>query len=154
MVNPLRVAYLIVDLDHGGAQKLLTWIAPRLVSRGVQVEIITLKDLVRLDPGVPVRRLRMRAPWDVRAIPRLVGMLRDFRPHVLHTHLFHANVLGRICGRLARVPHIRSTYHTLEGPPWHRALDRLTAPLADSHEFVSKAVARHIGLSRGKGSTS
>jgi glycosyltransferase involved in cell wall biosynthesis len=138
----LRVAFLIVDLDHGGAQRLLTWIAPRLRSRGIEVEIISLKDKHSL---APVRTLGMRGSWDLRAIPRLLRILREFRPHVLHTHLFHANVLGRLCGRLAGVPHIRSTLHTLEGPPWHRALDRLTAPLADSHEFVSDAVARHIG---------
>ena len=138
----LRVALLIVDLGHGGAQRLLTWIAPRLKAH---VEVIVLKDPVLLDPGVPVRRIKMRGPWDARAIPRLVSALCDFRPDVLHTHLFHANVLGRLCGRLAGVPHIRSTLHTLEGPPWHRALDRLTAPLADSLEFVSDAVARHIG---------
>lgn len=138
----LRVAYLIVDLDGGGAQRLLTWIAPRLKARGIDVEIFTLKEGRSL---APVRSLGMRGAWDLRAIPRLVCELRKFRPHVLHTHLFHANVLGRLCGRLAGVPHIRSTLHTLEGPPWHRALDRLTAPLADSHEFVSNAVARHAG---------
>jgi len=142
--NP-RVAYLIVDLGHGGAQRLLTWVAPRLVARGIAVEVIALKGVVRLDPGVPVRRVGMRGSWDASAIPKLVRILRDFRPGVLHTHLFHANVLGRLCGRLAGVPHIRSTLHTLEGPAWHRALDRLTASLADSHEFVSNAVARHAG---------
>lgn len=139
----LRIAFLIVDLERGGAQRLLSWIAPRLKWRGVEVEVITLKDAVRLDPGVPVRRLRMRGSWDVSAIPRLVGILRDFRPHVLHTHLLHANFLGRICGRLARVPHIRSTLHTLEGPAWHGVLERLSGPLADSIEFVSAAVAAH-----------
>lgn len=139
-----RVAFLIVDLDHGGAQRLITWMAPRLQARGADVHVITLKDVAPLNPGVPVRRLGM-SKWSVLAIPRLVALLRDLRPDVLHTHLFHANVLGRLCGRLAGVPHIRSTLHTLEGPPWHRALDRLTAPLADSHEFVSLAVARHAG---------
>lgn len=144
MAQSLRVAFLIVDLDHGGAQRLLTWIAPRLAARGLDVHVISLTDNVRLDPGVPVRRLGMRK-WSLDAIPRLVGILKDLSPDVLHTHLFHANVLGRLCGRLAGVPHIRSTLHTLEGPPWHRALDRLTAPLAHSHEFVSQAVARHAG---------
>jgi glycosyltransferase involved in cell wall biosynthesis len=145
MPSSLRVAYLIVDLERGGAQRLLTWIAPRIAARGAEVEVITLKGAVHLDPGVRVRKLGMRGPWDATAIPRLVRILREFRPQVLHTHLFHANVLGRLCGRLAGVPHIRSTLHTLEGPAWHRAIDRLTAPLADSHEFVSEAVARHIG---------
>jgi glycosyltransferase involved in cell wall biosynthesis len=140
----LRVAFLIVDLDYGGAQRLITWIAPRLTARGLDIHVITLKDNVRLDPGVPVRRLGMRK-WSLDAVPRLAGILKRLRPDVLHTHLFHANVLGRLCGRLAGVPHIRSTLHTLEGPPWHRALDRLTARLAHSHEFVSEAVARHAG---------
>ncbi|HEY3227094.1 MAG TPA: glycosyltransferase [Planctomycetota bacterium] len=163
MAKSLRVAFLIVDLDRGGAQRLLTWIAPRLAARGGVVEVITLKDTTPLagsleSAGIAVRRLGMRGAWDVRAIPRLVAALRAFRPHVLHTQLFHANVLGRLCGRLAGVPHIRSTFQTLEGPSWHRALDRLTAPLADSHEFVSKAVARrwgrrgeivHYGVPRG-----
>ena len=143
MAEILRIAFLIVDLEGGGAQKLLTWIAPRLAARGAKVEVITIKDSGRLNPGVPVRRLHMRAPWDLSAIPKLVGILRNFRPHVLHTHLVHANFLGRICGRLARVPHVRSTLHTLEGPAWHGVLERLSGPLADSIEFVSAAVASH-----------
>jgi len=149
MADSFRIAFLIVDLEGGGAQKLLTWIAPRLAARGAKVEVIAIKDAGRLNPGVPVRRLHMRAPWDLRAIPRLVGILRDFRPHVLHTHLVHANFLGRLCGRLARVPHIRSTLHTLEGPAWHGVLERLTAPLADSIEFVSAAVAAHAARRSG-----
>jgi glycosyltransferase involved in cell wall biosynthesis len=144
----IRVAYLIVDLIRGGAQRLVTWIAPRIKARGADVEVITLKDDAPLaetleSQGIRVRRLDMRSAADVRAIPRLVGHLNDFDPHVLHTHLFHANVLGRICGRLAGVPYIRSTLHTLEGPLWHRALDRLTTPFADALEYVSNAVAEH-----------
>lgn len=99
--------------------------------------------------GIPVLRLRMRHPADASVVPRLARALRELGPDLLHTHLVHANALGRVAGRLAGIARIRSTIHTLEGPPWHWAAERLTAPLADEIEFVSRAAARHAARRAG-----
>lgn len=50
---------------------------------------------------------------DVRAARELWRVLRRVRPDVLHTHTPKAGVLGRVVGRLARVPVVVNTVHGL-----------------------------------------
>jgi glycosyltransferase involved in cell wall biosynthesis len=53
---------------------------------------------------------------DVRALRELRRAMRDFRPHIVHTHTAKAGVLGRIAARSARVP---ATVHTFHGHLLH-----------------------------------
>jgi glycosyltransferase involved in cell wall biosynthesis len=48
---------------------------------------------------------------DVRAVRELVGLMRKFRPHVVHTHTAKAGAVGRVAARLAGVPVVVHTYH-------------------------------------------
>lgn len=50
---------------------------------------------------------------DVRAFVQLVRLLRQVRPDILHTHNPKPGILGRIAGRLARVPLVVNTQHGL-----------------------------------------
>ena len=57
--------------------------------------------------GIPVEMLgasRLRHAWRVER--RLVAHWRSWRPDVVQTFLFHANVLGRIAARRAGVSHV------------------------------------------------
>jgi glycosyltransferase involved in cell wall biosynthesis len=54
---------------------------------------------------------------DVRALGQLVGILRRLRPDILHTHNPKPGVLGRIAGRVARVPLVVNTQHGLYAQP-------------------------------------
>jgi glycosyltransferase involved in cell wall biosynthesis len=49
---------------------------------------------------------------DARAFAWLVGEMRRFRPHLVHTHKAKAGVLGRLAARACRVP---ATVHTFHG---------------------------------------
>lgn len=51
------------------------------------------------------------AAGDARALAALVALLRQVRPHIVHTHTAKAGVLGRIAARLCGVPHTVHTYH-------------------------------------------
>lgn len=75
-----------------------------------------------------------RAPsaWgDVRALAQLVRLLRHERPDVLHTHNPKPGVLGRIAGRLARVPVVVNTQHGLYAQPADRLRRRLPVYAAE-----------------------
>jgi len=62
---------------------------------------------------------------DVRAFCEIVRLLRRERPDVLHTHNPKPGVLGRIAGRLARVPVIINTQHGLYAQPTDRLRRRV-----------------------------
>lgn len=69
-----------------------------------------------------------RAPGalgDLRALRELHRLLRQERPHVLHTHNPKPGVLGRIAGRLAGVPVVVNTQHGLYAQPTDRLRRRL-----------------------------
>lgn len=53
----------------------------------------------------------IRAGDDARALARLVGELRRFRPHIVHTHTAKAGALGRIAAALSGAPVIVHTFH-------------------------------------------
>jgi glycosyltransferase involved in cell wall biosynthesis len=80
---------------------------------------------------------------DVRAVRELYRLIRAERPVVLHTHNPKPGVLGRIAGRLARVPVVVNTQHGLYAQPTDRlrrrlpvyALERIAAAFGH-HELV------------------
>lgn len=75
-------------------------------------------DMLALRPEQGV--LPIVLPWlgreiapsgDIRTLIELVRLFRAFRPHVVHTHLAKAGVLGRLAARLTGVPVVIHTFH-------------------------------------------
>jgi glycosyltransferase involved in cell wall biosynthesis len=154
---PVRVVHLITELSHGGSQSAL-------------LRLLQASDGSRFRPlvacwyggdgavahelraaGFRVVDLGMGSGSRLAPLLRLYRLLRQERPQILHTWMFHANVPGRIIGRLAGVPVIISSERTMgqEGR-MRREANRLTAPLADRIICVSTPVATYareqIGL--------
>jgi glycosyltransferase involved in cell wall biosynthesis len=53
----------------------------------------------------------VRPLGDLLTVQRLFRLIRQYRPHIVHTHTAKAGVVGRIAARLARVPIVIHTYH-------------------------------------------
>src|SRR5439155_4899530 len=77
--------------------------------------------------------------------PRLLAVMRAWRPDVVHSHLAIAGVVARPCARRTGVPHLVSTLHNLtdwEERAWDpvRLLDRRTLRWCDAVVAVSEAI--------------
>jgi len=68
------------------------------------------KSLERLQV-VPALGREIRGLQDLAAFVRLVRLMRQVRPHVVHTHTAKAGTLGRLAARLTGVPVVVHTYH-------------------------------------------
>ena len=150
----MRVLHVITGLAAGGAEQQV-----RLLVRHstADAEVATLTNpgtvaaALRAD-GVPVHDVGMRGNRDPAGVPRLVRLMRRGRFDLVHTHLFRAGVHGRVAARLARVPVVIATEHSLnarliEGRPASagvRALYLTTERLGHATIAVSAAVARRL----------
>ena len=107
----LRILHLIPSLRYGGAENQLLQMVRHRSARGHEHSIVTmlepdLADALPLDTErIHVTTLGMR-----RGMPSLAGfsnfcrLLRSEKPQILHTWMYHANLLGLVAGRIAGVP--------------------------------------------------
>ncbi|HAG84023.1 MAG TPA: glycosyl transferase family 1 [Cyanobacteria bacterium UBA12227] len=144
--KPLRITFLITSLEYGGRQTQLIRIGTKLKRLGWTIEVVSMCSPQAFteelkDRGIPVFSLNMqRGVPDFRAIWKLAKILNQSQPHILHSHLVHANLLARITRLLVRVPVLISTAGNInEGGRWREIAYRLTDPLCDLTTNVSKA---------------
>lgn len=120
-----RVFHLITSLNFGGTENFLKQIVLGLKDRYdfsvgyIKQEGITAAELRRA--GISVTKLTN--PWT------LCRRLRTWKPALLHTHMYRANMVGRLAGKLARVPAIVSSQRSSDDwkKIYHIWLDRFTA---------------------------
>lgn len=148
-----RLLLLTTELRPAGAERVVAELALGLDPARWQVWVASLwspggQDGAVADElrarGVPVVALRLRGKLDLPRAAGLIRLLRRFRPHVLHAHLFHANLAARLLGRLGGARRVVATHHVVERRPLpaRRLLERLTAGRDDVTVCVSEAVAR------------
>ena len=136
MNDRIRIALLITDLDTGGAERNLATLAAGLDRERFEVAVASIMPPGRIGEelaakGIPVTDLGMTHRANLFAFIRLVRWLKETRPEILHTWLFHANVLGRLAAKFAKVPRIVSSIRVAEPRRWHLWLDRRTSSRAD-----------------------
>jgi glycosyltransferase involved in cell wall biosynthesis len=108
----LTIAHLITGLETGGAERMLA----RLVTAGDRSRhrsvVISLTGLGTTgqqitEAGIDIRTLgAQRGLPDPRAVFRLRAILRELRPDVLQTWLYHADFLGLLAHWLGSAPQL------------------------------------------------
>lgn len=153
-----RITLLTTNLARGGAESQVASLAQRLAARGWQASVISLLEPSAFreqlaSAGVPVFSLHMTpgVPHPL-AFLRLLHLLRRLRPQILHCHMFHANLMGRLARLFCFVPVVLATLHSAAESSrrtgairWRDRLYRWSDPLATLSVAVAPAVAdRHL----------
>lgn len=121
--RPLRVLHVIHSLAPGGAEAVLIDLAAAAPTTNLTLAVMPLvqgadqrylRALHALD--VPVLSLDLPSRWDPRAFPRSLARLEAWRPHIVHTHMQHADIVGALAARRLQVPMV-STLHALHDEP-------------------------------------
>lgn len=149
---PLRIAYVITDLEIGGVPLHLLRLASAVQARGHDVRVLALGGAGPVaamleQAGVPVEVCGARSSLDVRLWWRLVRRLRRYRPDLVHSLLFHANIAVRLAGPLAglRPRQIICEIQTVEVQRrWHLVVDRWTQRLCRVEVGNSPSVIKHL----------
>jgi glycosyltransferase involved in cell wall biosynthesis len=151
-----RLLYVINDLAVGGAQRVLVSQAKGLDRTRLDVEVASL-ELVPEGPlikelvshGITVHRLLSPGEPVPLAFTRLVSLMKEWRPDLIHTHLVAAGVMARAAAHVAGSGRLLVTLHNLrdwEEKRFHplRWLDRRTIARCDRVVAVSDAIHQAV----------
>src|ERR1017187_9236864 len=130
----MRIIYVLTSLGMGGAERVVLALASRMTQSGHSVALLVLRPPVaeQWPTDLPVVHMEMRK----NPLSALMGIeegrrfLREFRPDLIHSHSFHANIVARLLKGLAPTQVISTVHNVYEGG-WTRMLAyRLTDGLA------------------------
>ncbi len=140
--GPIKVLQLLVTMPVGGAENMVLALATCLDPREFQVTVACLgapgamaEELAR--EGRPVLSLGLdpkRTPaWRLYGAAR--SLLKEVQPDILHTHLYHPNLYGRLAALGLGLKGVVATVHNLyKRVKLHRCL--LNALLARVSDYV------------------
>ena len=153
-MSKIKVLRIISSLPIGGVEKTLLSLLPRLNKEGFDVSICCLYkrgDLAKEmeNAGIPVHFIGMRSRIDFdlkyfNGIRKLVDFLKREKIDIVHTHMYKANIPGRIAALLARVPVIIANEHNIDNwkSPSQFYIDRILANFTSKIIVVSDAVRK------------
>lgn len=146
MSKKINVLQLMTDSKIGGAERVVLQLSKGLDINRFTVSICCLAERGPIfdeaeEAGIKIYSLGIKNRWDFLKILRLVKILKKLNIHILHAHLFHANILSRIIGKISNVPIIISTEHIMGMESSLRILvNRLTSTFVTKYIVVSEAV--------------
>lgn len=143
------VVHVITTLDIGGAQSLLLDIARHIDRSKYEILIAFLHGEAPEidDPRISVTDFSGNGTIRPFAFVPMARWMRRVKADLVHTHLVHADLLGRWAARLARVKRVVMTRHygidNKQDSRMYKLADR-SAKGADAVVAVSRAVASHL----------
>jgi glycosyltransferase involved in cell wall biosynthesis len=105
----MRIVFIITGLSTGGAETMLLKLLERLDRNRFSPYVISLTALGEIGPriaalGIPVEAMGIKPGLpSPMGFLRLVSVIKRIKPDVVHTWLYHADLLGGLAARLAGV---------------------------------------------------
>jgi glycosyltransferase involved in cell wall biosynthesis len=150
--EPIRVLRVIARLNMGGPAIHVANLASGLESRGYQTTLVA-GSLARGEDSMAFLAERLGVPvvsvpqiqrevsllHDARSVLRVAELIRELRPHILHTHTAKAGAIGRLAALTAGPARPPVVVHTFHG---HVLKGYFNAPRTAFFRQIERALAR------------
>jgi glycosyltransferase involved in cell wall biosynthesis len=120
--DSLKLMHIITSLDMGGAEMMLYRLLKQIDHARFENQVICMipsgvvGDKIRA-LGIPVTSLKMRSGRpSLKALFKLIRLLQHERPALLHTWMYHADLLGSLAGSVTGTPIIWGIHNTSLDP--------------------------------------
>ncbi len=161
-MSKIRILHLITRLPVGGAERLLLGVLSRLDPQRYESTVCCIQDRGELAGEVEAMGIRLvalnlmdKGGFDRRVTPTLVELIHRERIELVHSHLYHANLYGRLAAFRAGVPIIASVHNTYTKRKWYRHLlnrwlGKRTARVIAGSAEVREDIRRHDHIDDSK----
>jgi glycosyltransferase involved in cell wall biosynthesis len=150
--QPIRILRVIARLNMGGPAIHVANLAAGLADRGYQTTLVAgslargedsmafLADRLGIEVvSVPEIQREVSFLHDARSVLRVTELIRELRPHILHTHTAKAGAIGRLAALSAGSARPQIVVHTFHG---HVLKGYFDAPRTAFFREIERALAR------------
>lgn len=150
------VLHVLPTLEGGGAERVVHDICAQLPHEGFRVFVVSILrggplELDFRKSGIPFRILHVRGVFGWKAIRELIRVMHLRRPAIVHTHLFGADMWGRVAAICAGIRIRISTEHNVnrEHGIAKRLLKQVFSMVTTWFIAVSDAVKQSMMIEEG-----
>ncbi len=152
----MRVMHITRLTNIAGSERHLMSLLPGLVEAGFDVSCVMLEDPARpvdafaahmVENGVSVHRIPMRWHLDFTTWADLREYIEEWEPHIVHTHLVHADFYGLLVADAAGAPLLISSRHNDDAFRQRRIFqvtNRWLMARADAVLAISDAIGQFV----------
>jgi glycosyltransferase involved in cell wall biosynthesis len=147
ILNPITIAHLITELNMGGAEQMLEKLVSRMDRNRFRSIVVSMTDIGPIGKKIIAEKVPVFNLGMISGRANLIGAARCFRflrrtpVDIIQSWLYHADLLGLLIGKLARVKRIvwgiRCSDMDFRN---YRALTGLTVKANSTLSFLADAI--------------
>jgi len=139
----MKVLHIIPRLKVGGAENLLASLLPLLKKEVGEQQILIFDDTDALFAADFV--VEKKKKLDIGFLFRLRKKIKEIQPDIVHTHLFGADVWGKLAARSLGIPVITTEHGINESDEWYRnVMRKWVCKEGDIYVACSKFVKNYV----------
>ena len=117
----MKICFILTEIANGGAERVVLNLCQYFSQQGDQVSLIALKPLDKTNSmyqefaelNIPIYSLNLKG-WNLFKLFTINQLLKEIEPDILHSHLFHGNILSRLVKRDKKRCRVINTIHIME----------------------------------------
>ncbi|WP_168414799.1 glycosyltransferase [Acinetobacter indicus] len=143
----MKILYCITGLGVGGAERIVVETADKMFDLGYNIKIVCLSGEVKVTPkrDIEIINLGLNKVNFFNILKKFIKIIHDFKPNILHAHMFHAIILSRISKIFFKdIKVISHAHNTKYGNSLRSFLYKRTELFTDININVSDISTKHF----------